>query len=442
MDYSSKTAAELGTDIDKGIIDPVELTEYFLTKIKTHGAADDIYARLTVERAKDEANKARARAKDGVRLSPLDGVPVSWKDLFDTKGTATESGAPMLKGRIPDKDADVLENATKAGTVCLGKTHMTEFAFSGIGINPNTATPPNFDMPGMVPGGSSSGAAASITHGLAPIAIGSDTGGSVRIPACWNSLVGMKTTSGLLSINNVIPLCESFDTVGPLAKSVEDASLMLDILGGGTTDLSKAPDLSEIRFVIVETIALSECDELQSKGFNEVIARLEKSGATIERMQAEEFSEALDLGPVLFPYEAWRNWGELIEANIGVMYEPVESRFRQGKFVHEENYLQAWKDLEEIRNRFFEKTKMFDAVLMPTTPLLPPSIEALLADAELFTSKNLLALRNTRFANLFGTCALTLPTHMSANGLQVMGKPMQDTKILQIGSSIEQIVKG
>ena len=241
MDSTNRTAAELGREIAAGRIDPVALAESCLEAIRSQDEDGRIYARLTGERALEEAKAAARRAREGRLAGPLDGVPVSWKDLFDTAGTATESGTPLLAGRIPDKDAEVLRRAGIAGTVCLGKTHQTELAFSGLGINPNTATPPNKGMPGHAPGGSSSGAAASLAHGLAPIAIGSDTGGSVRIPACWNSLVGLKTTHGVLPNDGVVPLCPGFDTVGPLARTVEDAALMFAALGGGEADLAAAP---------------------------------------------------------------------------------------------------------------------------------------------------------------------------------------------------------
>ena len=172
MRFAKMSAADIGREIEVGRTDPVEVCEAFLQAIDGHTASVDIYARVSPARALKEAGMAQERAKSGKRKGLLDGVPVSWKDLYDTKGIGTESGAALLKGRVPDKDAVVLENATAAGAVCLGKTHQTEFAFSGLGVNPNTATPPNRLLPGHCPGGSSSGAAASITHGLAPIAIG------------------------------------------------------------------------------------------------------------------------------------------------------------------------------------------------------------------------------------------------------------------------------
>ena len=202
-DWLGMTAASLGRGIAEGRISPVALTETFLAAIGAHPFRDRIYARVTADRARAEAQAAEARAKAGHRLSPLDGVPVSWKDLFDTAGVATEAGSRLLAGRVPDSDALVLRNATALGLVCLGKTHMTELAFSGLGYNPSTATPPCVNDPDAVPGGSSSGAATSVAFGLASAGIGSDTGGSVRVPSAWNDLVGLKTTAGRVPLDGV-----------------------------------------------------------------------------------------------------------------------------------------------------------------------------------------------------------------------------------------------
>src|SRR5690606_31817067 len=192
------SAADLGRGIGAGGIDPRALTEVYLAAIEAHPAADDIYARTTADRARAEAEAAAERARTGLRRGLLDGVPVSWKDLFDTAGVGTESGTRLLAGRVPEHDAANVTAATRAGLVCLGKTHMTELAFSGLGINPRTATPANINDPELAPGGSSSGAAASVAFGLAAAGIGSDTGGSIRVPAGWNDLVGLQPGHGVL----------------------------------------------------------------------------------------------------------------------------------------------------------------------------------------------------------------------------------------------------
>ena len=171
------SASDLGRGIERGEIGAVELTDTYLAAIEAHPLRDRIYARVTADRARAEAKAAAGRAKAGQRRSLLDGVPISWKDLFDTADIATEAGSAYLKDRVPTRDAEVLQNATEAGLVCLGKTHMSELAFSGLGYNPVTQTPPCVNDANAVPGGSSSGAAASVAHGLAAAAIGSDTGG-------------------------------------------------------------------------------------------------------------------------------------------------------------------------------------------------------------------------------------------------------------------------
>ena len=442
MDYSAMGAAALGRAVARGKADPIEIAQYFIDRIRHHPQADEIYAGLTAERALEEAAGASRRAKEGRLAGPLDGVPVSWKDLYDTKGVATESGAPLLKGRTPQKDAIVLTAATAAGTVCLGKTHQTEFAFSGLGINPNTATPPNVLMPGHAPGGSSSGAAASITHGLAPVTIGSDTGGSVRIPACWNSLVGMKTTHGLLSLEGAVPLCAGFDTVGPIARTVEDAALMTAALGGPLTETGSLPAVSDLRFAVVDGAPMENCDAAVLQAFEAAVQRLEAAGVSITRIDpSAALKEALSLGAVLFPFEAWQQWGSLIEANPGIMYPPVEVRFRQGALVTRVDYDAAWNALKDIRKAFFAGYSDFDGFLLPTIPMLPPRVDELLADDERFTSVNLLALRNTRFVNLLGSCALTLPVPEPCIGLQVMGYPMADARLLQVGLAVEETVR-
>ena len=205
QDWLWASAADLGRGIASGDIDPEALCDAYLTAISGDTTRDTIYARLTEDRARSEAGAAATRARNGLRRGPLDGVPISWKDLFDSAGTATEAGTALLKGRVPQDDAVVLANATHGGAVCLGKTHMSELAFSGLGLNPVTATPPNRHDAALVPGGSSSGAATSVAFGLASVAIGSDTGGSVRNPAAWNDLVGLKTTLGRVPVKGAVP---------------------------------------------------------------------------------------------------------------------------------------------------------------------------------------------------------------------------------------------
>lgn len=408
--WANMTAAELGREIDKGRIHPVELVEAFLDAIDNHPLAPRIYARSTPARARGEAMAAAARAKAGLRKGLLDGVPISWKDLFDTAGTPTEAGSALLKGRTPGRDAAVLEVATLQGLVCLGKTHMSELAFSGLGLNPVTATPPCLNDDRAVSGGSSSGAAASVAFGLAPAAIGSDTGGSVRIPAAWNDLVGLKTTAGSLPLTGTVPLCEAFDTIGPLAHSVEDCAHLLAALHGGrVTDLSGA-SLSGVRLAVLETVALDDLRDRPGKGFDDAVTRLARAGAEITRISIPELAEAMALSPILFTAEAYGIWRDVIEKAPEKMFPRILDRFRSGAGFAAIDYVSAWRRLRDLRAIWAERTSVFDAVLVPTAPILPPDANRLMTDDTYYVTENLLALRNTRIGNLMGLCALTLPT--------------------------------
>ena len=436
-DWLKMTAADLGRGIGAGEIDPVELCETYLVAIEGHPLRDRIYARVTADRARNEAAAAAVRAKTGQRLSLLDGVPISWKDLFDTAGIVTEAGTKLLKGRVPDRDAVVLENATAAGLVCLGKVHMSELAFSGLGHNPSTATPPCVNDADAVPGGSSSGSATSVAFGLAAASIGSDTGGSVRIPAAWNDLVGLKTTHARLTLEGVVPLALKFDTIGPLCRSVEDAALLTAALEG-----SKAPDLRGAslegrRFAILETVMLDGLRDAPKAAFAQAIKRLEAAGAVIETVEVPAVQDALDVSGMLMTAEAYGLWGEIIEAAPEKMYDEILRRFRLGRDVSGPEYVASWAKLEAARQAYDAATAGYDAILAPTAPILPPNLARLIAEPEYYVTENLLALRNTRIGNLLGLCALTLPTNTPSCGLMIMAAPDFDNAILRLGAAAE-----
>ncbi len=434
------TAGDLGRGIEAGQIDPSDLTETYLAAIEAHAFTSRIYARTTPDRARAEARAASGRAKAGLRRSPLDGVPISWKDLFDTAGVATEAGTALLKGRVPDADAAVLEAATQQGLVCLGKTHMTELAFSGLGMNPVTASPPNINDHGAASGGSSSGAATSVAFGLAAIGIGSDTGGSVRVPSAWNDLVGLKTTSGRLPLTGVVPLAARFDTVGPLCRSVEDAALMLAAMENGKAADLEGASLDGLRFLVLENVAFDDIRDAPKAGFDSAIQRLEQGGAVLVRDTIPAVDDAMAHAGVLFAAEAYGTWRDEIEANPEVMHPEVRERFRGGAKHSGADFVAAWQALDQTRAEWSAATASYDAVLMPTTPILPPNLERLASDSDYFVSENLLALRNTRIGNLLGSAGLTLPTGEPSAGLMMLGPPMSEERLLRIGAAAEKVL--
>lgn len=440
--WRSMSAADLGRGIEAGTICPLELTEAFLEAIEAHPQSARIYARTMRQQALDVAVAARGRARAGLRRGPLDGVPVSWKDLFDTAGVATESGSRLLKGRVPARDALVVERLTGAGLPPLGKTHMTELAFSGLGLNPMTQTPPCIHDPERVPGGSSSGAAASVAWGLAPLAIGSDTGGSVRVPSVWNDLVGLKTTAGRIPLTGVVPLAEKFDTIGPLARTVEDAALAFGLLDASPVPDLRGATLAGTRMLVLDTVAFDDLAPEAAAGFERASGALARAGATLSHASIPAVAEAMGLAGILFTAECYGIWGDTIEADPEAMFAPVRERFRSGKNYLAADYVKAWRRLEVLRAAYAEATAGYDAVLIPTSAALPPRIDALLADPAYFARVNLMTLRNTRIGNLMGLCALTLPTGVPMTGLLMMAQPGGEARLLRLGAAAEAALKG
>lgn len=438
MDWLKAAAADLGGAIAAGQIDPIALTETYLTAIDAHPLRDRIYARVTHDRARAEAAAASARAKAGQRRSLLDGVPASWKDLYDSAGVATEAGTALLAGRVPAQDAVVLKNATALGLVCLGKTHMSEIAFSGLGYNPITATPPCVNDPGAVPGGSSSGAAASVAFNLAPLAIGSDTGGSIRIPAAWNDLVGFKPTHGRLPLTGVVPLIGSFDTAGPLCRSVEDAALGFAVLEGGRpVDLAGAT-VQGMRFAVLDSVAFDDIAPEPAAGFAASVAKLERGGAKITHITLVQIAPAIALTGYLYAPEAYAWWRERVEAAPEKMYPQILERIRLGRDVTAADHIAAWSRLHGLRADYLAATAGFDAVLMPTSAILPPNLARLIADDAYYKAVNLIALRNTRIGNLLGLASLSLPTGTPSCGIMFNTAPGTDGQLLRIGAAAAQ----
>ncbi len=437
-DWTEMTAADLGRGIAKGEIDPAALCETYLDKIANHPMRDRIYARVTPDRARAEAAAASDRAARGARLSPLDGVPVSWKDLFDTAGTATEAGSKLLEGRVPDRDAWVLRNATALGLVCLGKTHMSELAFSGLGLNPVTATSPCVNDEDAVSGGSSSGAAASVAYGLAAAAVGSDTGGSVRVPSAWNDLVGLKTTSGRIPLTGVVPLAAKFDTIGPLCQSVEDAALMLAAIEGqGAMDLPRG-SLKGRRFGALQTIVMDDLRDTPAKAYADALDRLRKAGAEIVDVTCPEIPGPMDNAGILYTSEAWGTWGDQITAKGDVMFPPIRERFEGGAGHKASDYVAAWLQLDQVRQVWAQKMAGFDAVLCPTVPNMPPNVDRLMSDNDYYVTENLLTLRNTRVGNLMGLAVVTLPTGTPSCGISLMGRADGEESLLAVAVAAER----
>ena len=456
-DWHRMSALALGAGIGSGAIDPRALTAYFLERIEAADGDRAIYLRLTAERARAEADAAHRRAQTGLRQSPLDGVPISWKDLYDSTGDVTGHGTPALADRVAQRDATVLARATRAGLVCLGKTNQSEFAFSILGLNPKLGTPPNpFDESvARLPGGSSSGAAVSLSRGLAAAAIGSDTGGSVRVPAAWNGLVGLKTSFGLLPLDGVLGLSTSMDTVGPLTHDVADAAALFAVLDGRFGAGNRpAPDLegatvSRTRFAFPTTVVWGSLDphvEATSRG---AVERLRAAGCAIDETPVPEFDEAEALVGRLGPYhaaECHALWYDVIESRSELVYTPIQERIRSGARMSATDAARARQGLDEIAKRLHARIRRHGVLVMPTVAVSPPPIADLEADFEVYRAANVAVLRNTRLANYLACCALTLPCGRDGNGvpvgLMLMAPPGDEERLLRLGRAIEPVLAG
>lgn len=441
-------AHELALLLAQGKADPRDITEFYLERAQRLDPEHRIYTYLVPERARQEAAAAHDRMKRNMRLHPLDGLPLSWKDLFDVKGLPSTAGSLMLKQNVAREDAEILQRASKQGAICLGKTTMTELAFSGLGINPKMGTPANpFDTRvERVPGGSSSGAAVSVARGLAAAAIGTDTGGSVRIPAGWNGLVGLKTTAGLLPLTGTVPLSPSLDTIGPISRDVTDAALLFSLLCERQPANIEDGDLNSISLQLPGGIAWSDLDPGIADILHEAIRRIAKSGARIIERKLPEMDEidalAWDGRSSLLVSEAYALWGQKIAQAGDLIYAPIASRIQAGANLKPEDLATGAKERSALRQRYLEATKGINAVLMPSVATTPPPIAKLEAGGPDYFAANRMALRNTTIGNQLGLCAISLPVGYDAAGMPVglmlQAAPQQEENLLRLARSIEK----
>lgn len=443
--WHQMTALELGRNIEAGSIDPRELTEYFLSRSKVKDVDKKIYIHLTCNRAESEAIAAWGRARRGLRRGPLDGVPMSWKDLIAVAGETTTAGSQLFAQLPPARvDATLLGRATRAGMVCLGRTNLPEFAFSALGINPHYGTPENpFDSEhARVPGGSSSGAAVSVARGLAPAGIGSDTGGSVRVPAAWNNLVGLKTTFGALPNEGVLPLVRHLDTVGPLTKDVGDAAAIYSVLAGEKVPELLGASVKNNSFLLPKML-WRDIDPDVSEIMNSAALCLESAGAKLHKMDIPELDEVTSIflaSGDLFSATAYAQLREKIESQPDLVYDQILIRLKLAEGSSAVSSIEAWNKIEDCALRYRVRVSPYTAVVCPTTPILPPFIRDVKGSKEAYAQAQRRIPVNTRIANLFGLCAVTVPAGFSRGlpvGLMICGLPNQDRYILRVAKAIE-----
>jgi aspartyl-tRNA(Asn)/glutamyl-tRNA(Gln) amidotransferase subunit A len=443
MDLHRMTALQIGGLLAAGDLDAVEVCESFLARAETD-AARHAFITLTPERARSEARLSAQRQREGRRLGPLDGVPVAWKDLVDVRGTPTTAGSAMRREAAPArKDAPAAANLAAAGMVCVGKTNLTELAFSGLGLNPHFDTPRNpfGGAPARIPGGSSSGSAVAVAVGAVPCAIGTDTSGSVRIPAAFCGLVGFKPSATRIDRRGVFPLAPTLDSVGGLARSVADVAALDAALRGRPPDPRTPAPVRDLVLVIPEGELVDDVEPAVRARFEAAVSGLDRGGAKVERRPLpalEAAQELMDAHGTVVVAEASRTHADLAAGPDADALDPrVLRRIRAGRDVDLEPLLRERPGLQdqvtaELGGAF---------VVFPTVRHTAPELEPLERDDELFARVNLRTLRATMLASYLDLPGVSLPIGVDEAGLPigllVSSPPGGDDGVLDAALAVE-----
>lgn len=413
------------------------------------GAGDPaVFTRLYPEQARAAADAADARRRAGISLGPLDGAIVSIKDLFDVAGETTAAGSVLLADAPPARaDAPVVARLRRAGAVILARTNMSEFAFSGLGLNPHYGTPGNAADPARIPGGSSSGAGVSVGQGTSDIAIGSDTGGSVRIPASLNGVVGFKPTARRVPLAGAFPLSHSLDSLGPLARSVADCAAADAVMAGEEPAPLEAFPLAALRIGVPRGLLFTETEPLVAEAFEGMLALLSRAGARIVDHPIDDHLAAMDAAlpdGSLAAIEAASIHADWLDGAAERYDQRVHRRIVAGRSAPATRYIRTLRRRAELIAELDRRLDRIDVLALPATATTAPLTAPLEADDAAFLAANRLMLRNTAFGNFFDLTGLSLPMPGLARpaGLMLLARHGQDRRLLAIGAGVEAALAG
>ena len=410
-------------------------------------AAQHVFTQLYADGAHATAQQRDAQAQAGSSLGALHGVCITLKDNFDEACETTLAGGVVCVGEAPAlQDAPVVQRLREAGAVVLGKTNMSEFAFSGVGINPHHGTPinPTDAAHARVPGGSSSGAAVSVALGLAEVGIGTDTGGSIRIPAALCGLVGFKATQARIPRTGVMELSRTLDTVGSITRSVR-ACLAVDTVLSQQPLPTDAANLQGLRFAVPQTLMMDDVDASVAQAFARTLQRISQAGAQVVEIPFKALGDiaALSMPGGFSPIEGYAAHHDRLERGGHQIDHRVVARMMLGKGISAQDYL----ELHNRRHAWIAAAQKtlhgFDAMLCPTVPMVAPLIEPLLKDDEVFFKVNRLLLRNPSAINYMDGCAWSLPCHDAGElpvGLMVSGLGGQDAYLARVALALENLM--
>lgn len=417
--------------------------EACLTRIEDPaGEGKRAFTKLYADQARAAAEAADRRAQFGQSLGPLDGRIVSIKDLFDIPGEVTTAGSKLRRDAAPaTAEAPAIARLRAAGAVIVGKTNMTEFAFSGVGINPHYGTPGNPADRSCIPGGSSSGGAVSVADGMAEITIGSDTGGSTRIPAALCGIVGLKPSQYRVPTAGAFPLSFALDSIGPMAGSVADCAATDAVMAGETpTPLSPAP-LSGLRLGIPQGLLMEHMEAPVASAFDAAVKTLGRQGAAVTDHVLPQLADMLEVNAKagFAATEAFFIHRDAMEQRPGDFDAFVRNRIERGRAVTAADYISMQRRRAELIAAMNGHLADLDALILPTTPIVARKIADLAADEAAFTAANALLLRNTSVANFFDLCAISLPLPVSGLpvGLMLVARNGQDRRLLRMAAAVE-----
>jgi aspartyl-tRNA(Asn)/glutamyl-tRNA(Gln) amidotransferase subunit A len=449
-----RTLAQLAGDLAGLRVSSRELVTDCLARISSvTGEGSRTFLKVYGEQALATADFYDRMRQQGARLSCYAGIPVSVKDLFDVAGDTTLAGSTVLKGAAPaDQDATAVARLKAAGFIVIGRTNMTEFAFSGLGINPHYGTPWNpWDRAtGRIPGGSSSGAAVSITDAMAYGALGTDTGGSCRIPAAMCGIVGFKPTASRVPLTGAYPLSASLDSIGPLANSVTCCAVLDAILAAqspaeGSPQVPGA-DLAadDLRLAVLTNYVTDDLDKAVAASFERALRILKDAGARLTEVTLPELGElpGINRNGGLSAAESYAHHRARL-AQDGPRYDPrVSVRILRGSKQDAADYIELCNIRANFTERVATRVRKFDAVLMPTTPITAPALSDLTAD-EAYVRSNALVLRNPSIVNFIDGCAISIPCHEPGTapvGLSLFGLRNTDRQLLSAAAAVEATV--
>lgn len=457
-EFSFLTITQIIARFQSGVLNPGELTESLFSRLDRLNGRLKAFLLLTKERARAEAKKAESVITSSSSGGPLQGIPYAVKDLFDVQGVPTTAGCRLLSQNIAQKDSAAVQRLSGAGMVLLGKTNTVQLAFSGVGINHDQGTPMNPWLPGpYVPGGSSSGSAVAVAAGLVPVALGTDTGGSVRIPAALCGVVGLKTTVGRISRSGIYPLSWTLDSVGLLTRSVEDAAMVYEVLQGPDPDdeatlhvpppegLHKLKNgVKGLRLAFGETVFFDDVDPEVRQAVRETGLIFESLGAQVTKRNIPEVAEALASRKraLMIAAEACVANERLLTDHFDQLDPLVAERMMAGKTFSAPDYIAELRQWMNLRSRVVQSLKDIDALLVPTTMIPAKPVEEVEKSKESYRLFNGNYLRNTSLGNILNLCAVSVPCGFTRDGLpiglMIYAKPFQEELVLQVAYAYEQ----